>query len=108
MFSAVAFINLAQIGGLVIALTLANTIFLNVAQSQISRVLPGADSTTVKAAISGAGSTFLKTLSKDVQRQVLHGIVVAISKSYILCLAAGALGLVLAMGMKWERAILVL
>ncbi|KAL8916099.1 MAG: hypothetical protein Q9172_006453 [Xanthocarpia lactea] len=106
--TAVSFINLAQIGGLVIALTLANTIFLNVAAQQIADVLPQADPDAIKAAISGAGSAFLRTLSEQTQQQVLHGIVIAISKTYILCITSGALSLVLALGMKWERAILVL
>lgn len=106
--AAVAFINLAQIGGLVIALTIANTIFLNVAQRQISHVLPGADPNAIKSAISGSGSAFLRTLSKESQQQVLHGIVVAISRTYIPCITSGALGFVLALGMKWERVFLVM
>lgn len=61
-----------------------------------------------KAAISGAGFAFLRTLSEQTQQQVLQGIVIAISKTYILCITSGALSLVLALGMKWERAILVL
>ncbi|KAL8989002.1 MAG: hypothetical protein Q9177_002018 [Variospora cf. flavescens] len=56
MSSAVSFTNLAQIGGLVIALTLANTIFLDVAAQQVADVLPQADPDAIKAAISGAGS----------------------------------------------------
>ena len=103
-----AFINLAQVGGLVLALTLANTIFLNIAQRQIADALLGADPATVKSAVSGAGSAFLQTLSKDAQERVLHAIVVAISKAYILCITSGALGVVLALGMKWEKAILVM
>ncbi len=106
--SAVAFINLAQIGGLVISLTLANTVFLNVAQNSIGAVLPGADPAAIKSAISGTGSAFLKTLSAEKQQQVLHAVIDAISKTYILCIAAGALGLVLSFAMKWERVILIL
>ena len=105
---AVSFINLAQVGGLVLALTLANTIFLNVAQRQIADALPGADPATVKSAVSGAGSAFLQTLSRESQQRVLHAIVVAISKAYVLCITSGALGVILAVGMKWERAILVM
>lgn len=108
MSSAVAYINLAQIGGLVIALTLANTIFLNDAQKQIANVLPSASSDQIKSAISGSGSPFLQSLNQDLQAQVLHGIVVAMSKTYILCITSGSLILVLAFGLKWERVFLVM
>ncbi|MCJ1405451.1 hypothetical protein MMC11_008679 [Xylographa trunciseda] len=106
MSLAVAYINLAQISGLVIVLTLANTIFLNVAQENIAAVLPTADSATIQLALSGTASSFLQTLSPAVQAQVLHAIISAISKTYILAIAGGALGLVCALAMKWERLVL--
>ncbi|KAL9585335.1 MAG: hypothetical protein Q9212_001594 [Teloschistes hypoglaucus] len=105
---AVAFINLAQIGGLVIALTLANTVFLNVAQREISHTLPTASPEAIKSAISGAGSEFLSTLSQELQNKVLHDIIVAVQKTYILCITTGVLGFVLALGMKFERVFLVM
>lgn len=94
--AAVALVNLAQIGGLVIALALANTIFLNVAQQQIAHVLPTADANDILAVISGTSSGFLKALSPGLQRQVLHAVVKAIDKTYILCITGGAMELVLA------------
>ncbi|ERF73026.1 hypothetical protein EPUS_07120 [Endocarpon pusillum Z07020] len=108
MSAAVAFINLAQISGLVIALTLANTIFLNDAQIQIANILPNASPDEIDSAISASRSAFLQSLSRDVQQQILHAIVVSISKTYILCMTSGALILVLAFGLKWERVFLVM
>lgn len=104
---AIAFINLAQIGGMVIALTLSNTIFLNVAQQKIGAVLPGTSPELIKSAISGTSSAFLRTLDPDKQAQVLHAIVGALSKTYTLVMTSGAVGLVLSMLMKWESVVLV-
>ena len=48
----------------------------------------------------------MRALSPELQRQVLHAIVKAIDKSYILCIAGGAMGLMLAFFMKIERVFL--
>lgn len=61
--------NLAQIGGLVIALTLANTVFLNNAEKQIADILPNASSDEVKSAISASRSALLQSLPRDIQQQ---------------------------------------
>lgn len=92
---------------MVIALTLSNTIFLNVAQQKIGAVLPGTSPELIKSAISGTSSVFLRTLDPDTQAQVLHAIVGALSKTYALVITSGAVGLVLSMFMKWESVVLV-
>ncbi|KAI9776218.1 MAG: hypothetical protein M1839_000539 [Geoglossum umbratile] len=106
MSSSVAFINLAQIGGLVVSLTLANTVFLNLAQKYVRDVLPDADPNTIKAAISGTVSTFLRTLSPEVQKQVVHAVISAIGKTYLIVVAFGSAELLLSFGLKWERVFL--
>lgn len=93
---------------MVIALTLSNTVFLNVAQQQIGAVLPGTSPELIKSAVSGTSSTFLRTLDPVKQAQVLHAIVGAISKTYALVITSGALGLVLSIFMKWEAVVLIL
>lgn len=93
---------------MVIALTLANTIFLNVAQQQIGAVLPGTSPEVIKSAISGTSSEFLRTLDPDRQAQVLHAVVGAIGRTYTLVITSGALGLILSICMKWEAVLLVL
>lgn len=103
-----AFINLAQIGGLDVALTVANTVFLNVAIKQVSLVLPLADPATVKSAISGTGTAFVRSLAPDVQLMVFKAVVYSISRTYIFCIAAGALMIILSAGMRWEKVFLVL
>ncbi len=101
--AAVAYTNVAQIGGITIALTLANSIFLNVAMSKISAILVGVDRSIVQSTISGRGSLFLRTLSPEIQAEVLHAIVEAIGQTYIVALVAGAVGLIMSFGMKWEK-----
>jgi len=106
MSLAVAFINIAQIGGLAISLCLANSVFLNVAKNKIHHILPNVNIELIKSAISGTNSVYLKSLSPELQQRVLHAIVESISDTYILCIAAGALGFVLSLTMKWERVFL--
>ncbi|EHK98769.1 putative HC-toxin efflux carrier TOXA [Glarea lozoyensis 74030] len=101
--SAVGFITCAQTSGVTIALAIANSIFLNGAQDNIAKVLPDVPTATIQAAIAGAGSEFVKGLSDKLKREVLVAIVDAMSKTYILVLTAGALVLVLSLGMKREK-----
>jgi hypothetical protein len=101
--SAVGFITCAQTSGVTIALAIANSIFLNGAQENIAKVLPDVPTATIQAAIAGAGSEFVKGLSDTLKRDVLIAIVDAMSKTYILVLTAGALVLVLSLGMKREK-----
>jgi hypothetical protein len=89
-----------------LSLTLANTIFLNLAQKYVRDVLPNADPNTIKAAISGTVSTFLQTLSPEVQKQVVHAVISAINKTYVVVIACGSVELLLSFGLKWERVFL--
>jgi hypothetical protein len=87
-------------------LTLANTIFLNLAKKYVRDVLPNADPNAIETAISGTVSTFLQTLSPEVQKQVVHAVISAINKTYVLVIAFGLVELLLSFGLKWERAFL--
>ncbi|KAL8974582.1 MAG: hypothetical protein Q9197_001174 [Variospora fuerteventurae] len=97
---AIGFITAAQIGGVTIALAIANSVFLNKSASGIQAVLPGIPEEQVQAAISGAGSDFLNALDDSTQARVLEAIVDAIKNVYILVMVAGALALLLAFLMK--------
>jgi hypothetical protein len=101
--SAVGFITCAQTSGVTIALAIANSIFLNGAQENIEKILPDVPVATIQAAIAGAGSTFVKSLSETLRKEVLKAIVDAMSKTYILVITGGALALVLSFGMKREK-----
>lgn len=106
MAMSVAFLNLAQVTGIVLWLSLSNTIFLNLAQKYVADVLPNADPTSIKAAISGTGSAFLNTLTPELRQQVLSGVVRAIQRTYCLVMATASLEFILSFGLKWERVFL--
>ncbi|KFZ18222.1 hypothetical protein V501_01335 [Pseudogymnoascus sp. VKM F-4519 (FW-2642)] len=105
--SAVGFITCAQISGITIALAIANSVFLNKSQAAISAIFPGIPTSDIQAAITGAGSAFVASLSGAVKREVLAAIVASMSKTYILIIAAGALTTVLSFGLKRERLFMV-
>lgn len=101
--SAVGFITCAQVSGVTIALAIANSVFLNKSQTAIEAILPNVPLAEIQAAIAGAGSAFVASLSDAVKLEVLEAIVSAMSKTYILVITAGALTTVLSFAMKRER-----
>jgi MFS family permease len=100
---AVGFITCAQVSGVTIALAIANSVFLNKSQTGIEKILPGVPVAEIQAAIAGAGSQFVDSLSESVKLEVLKAIVSAMSKTYILVITAGSLVTVLSAFMKRER-----
>jgi MFS family permease len=100
---AVGFITCAQVSGITIALAIANSVFLNQAQAGIQKILPGVPVAEIQAAIAGAGSQFVASLSEGVKLEVLKAIVSAMSKTYILVITAGSLVVVLSAFLKRER-----
>lgn len=101
--SAVGFITCAQVSGVTIALAIANSVFLNKSQTSIEKILPGVPTEEIQAAIAGAGSKFVQSLSDSVRHDVLVAIVDAMSQTYILVITAGALVTVLSFAMKREK-----
>jgi MFS family permease len=101
--SAVGFITCAQVSGVTIALAIANSVFLNKSQEGIQKILPGVPVSDIQAAIAGAGSQFVDSLSDGVKLEVLKAIVSAMSKTYILVITGGSLVVVLSAFMKRER-----
>lgn len=101
-----AFINLGQMTGMTIGLTVANSIFLNLAQKYIQDALPSANPNQIKAAISGTGSAFISSLSLQDQASVIHAIISAISKPYLLLVVVSSIEFVLSFFLKWERVFL--
>ena len=97
---AVGFITCAQVAGVTISLAVANAVFLNLAETSITAILPGVSKADVQAAITGVGGAFLRTLDPATQRRVLGAIVVAVQRVFVLGIAAGAVAVVLALGMS--------
>jgi MFS family permease len=100
---AVGFITCAQFLGITVALAIASNIFLNQSAEGIQKILPDMSHQEIQAAIAGATSDFVKNLSPDIRNHVLGAIVDAISTSYALVIAAGALVTMLSLGMKREK-----
>jgi hypothetical protein len=73
--SAVGFITCAQVSCVTIALAIANSVFLNKSQAAISAILPHVPVADNQAAITGAGSAFVASLSNAVKRELLAAIV---------------------------------
>ena len=102
---AVGFINVAQIGAIVIALTINGSIFQNIGFQHISQALAGLDfsSEEIRAALAGAKSTVFTNVTPEVRQAVIEGIVKAIGDGWILVIVAGAVTLVAGVFMRWER-----
>ena len=97
---AVGFITCAQVAGITISLGVANAVFLNLAENAITHLLPGVARADVQAAVTGVGGAFLRTLDPEMQQRVLQAIVTAIQRVFILGIVAGALAVVLSLGMS--------
>ncbi|KAF7853843.1 uncharacterized protein EAF02_011833 [Botrytis sinoallii] len=101
--SAVGFITCAQVGGVTIALAIANSVFLNGSQEKIQAILPDLPAAEIQQAIAGAGSEFVKNLTEMQQKEVIQAIVESMSKTYAMVITAGALTVVLSLLMKREK-----
>ena len=103
--SAIRFINMAPLGGTTIALTIAGRIFQTFAFKNVKNALAGtgASDGDVQAAIAGASGSLFESLTPQVRKNVLDGVVNAIDKAYILVIVGGAVTLVCAVFLKRER-----
>ena len=103
--AAIGFINVAQIGGIVIALTVSGTVFQNIAARNLGKVLYplGFSSADVQGAIAGSQSTLLEQLLPAERENAIEAIVQAIDKTYALVIAAAGLALVTSVLLRRER-----
>ncbi|KAL2139965.1 hypothetical protein VTI28DRAFT_4442 [Corynascus sepedonium] len=97
---AVGFMTCAQVGGSTIALSIANTIFLNRATTQITQILPDKPGSAVQAMISGANRALLRSLDGAVRTDVRNAIVTSITDALTLDVTAEALTLVVALFLR--------
>ena len=102
---AVGFINSAQIGAFVIALTITGAIFQNVGFHKVSLALDGLgfSADDIHTALAGAKSDVFSHVSDEIRMKVIVAIVDTISKTYAVVIVAGALNIVAASLMKRER-----
>ncbi|KAI6246972.1 Efflux pump [Erysiphe necator] len=100
---AIGFISCAQLSGITIILSTANSIFLNRATSSLVALLPGQSQEQISSSIAGAGSTFVKSLDSELKVKVLSAVVRANSDTYLLAIVGGALTLVMSLLLKREK-----
>lgn len=103
--NSIGFINVAQIGTIAISLSMAGSIFQNVGfnklkEALVSYNLPDA---VVRSALAGVDSPLLQSGNKDIIALVVGAVSDTMAKTYAMNIAAGALALVAAMGMRWEK-----
>lgn len=103
--AAIRFINMSQLGGTTIALTIAGRVFQTYAFKNVKHALAGLGFTDaqVGAAVAGAQGTLFDSLTPKVREAVLEGIVKAIGKAYILVIVGGATTLICSFLMKREK-----
>lgn len=103
--AAIRFINMSQLGGTTIALTIAGRVFQTYAFKNVKQALAGLGYTDgqVRAAVAGAQGTLFDSLTPKVRNAVLEGIVQAIAKAYILIIVGGATTLICCFFMKREK-----
>jgi hypothetical protein len=103
--AAIGFINVAQIGGIVIALAISGTVFQNTAFKNLSQVLDGLgfSDVDIRSAIAGAQRVVFDRIDGDVRGRAIDGIVAAIGKTYALIIAGSSLALVTSVFLKREK-----
>jgi len=103
--AAIGFMNLAQLGGTTIALTIAGQVFQSYAFMNTKAALAGLglSDEDIHGAIAGAQSDLLANVSEEVRAMVLEGIVSAIDKVYLLIVAGGAVTLICSVFLKREK-----
>jgi hypothetical protein len=106
--AAISFMNVAQLRSIVLALTIAGSVFQNVAIHDISAALAGQGFTVaeIKSVVAGTQSAVFQRGSLEVQLAALKALIGAMDNVFALVIAGGALTIVAAVSMKREKAFL--
>ncbi|KAL6234374.1 hypothetical protein BDW75DRAFT_241187 [Aspergillus navahoensis] len=103
--SAIAFINIAQIGGIVMALSISGTIFQNVTYNRLVGPLgaAGYGPQEIRSSLSGTLSPVYASMPDNLREIVNLAIVHSIGQLYYLVVAAGAVLIVCSILLKREK-----
>ncbi|PQE05532.1 HC-toxin efflux carrier TOXA protein [Rutstroemia sp. NJR-2017a BBW] len=103
--AAIGFINVAQIGGVVIGLAISGTVFQSTAFRNVKHAFEGLgfSDAQIRSAIAGSQSTLFESVSDSVRAKAVEGIVQAIDKTYYLVVAGGALVIITSLFMRREK-----
>jgi MFS family permease len=102
---AIGFINIAQIGSGVISLTIAGTIFQNLASHHLRSALAGYgfSESEIRGAIAGTQSAVFQHGSAEVRQLAIEAVIKAMDSVFILTITAGAVCTVASVFMKSEK-----
>ena len=104
--AATGFVALGQLIGPTIALSVAGTVFIDTATSNLEALLPNIPVATIKNAIAGTAGPLLATLDQTTRTDALKIIVDSIQKVYILAIAAMSVGFVCSVLLRHERIVI--
>lgn len=101
----IQYINVAQQGSILIALTICSAIFQDIAYDRLINILGPAGYSTadIQAAIAGARSKALTSAPADLRAATLEVLISVIGDCYLLVVVSGALLIICAACMHWER-----
>ncbi|KAK0609540.1 MFS drug efflux transporter [Bombardia bombarda] len=99
---AVGFCTLAQLAGPAVSLAISNAVFLNKAADGIQNIAPELSRETVLGLVSVASGGGALPFTEAQKVEVIHIIVEAMSRCYIISLTAGAVTLAMSFFMKPE------
>ena len=101
----ISFMNVAQIGTIVLALTIAGSIFQNTAINNLTNALNGFnyDAAAIKSAVAGTQSAIFEQGSPLVRSLALKALIDAMDNVFVMILAGGALTILVGLGMKKEK-----
>ncbi|UKZ61848.1 uncharacterized protein TrAtP1_003109 [Trichoderma atroviride] len=107
MGDALAFQNVSQIGGSVIALVIAGQVFQSSATHNLTKVLAGSaynfSAADIQNAIAGAQSIIFEEISGDLRDQAILAITRAMQKAFILVCVGGGVHTITGLLMKREK-----
>jgi MFS family permease len=101
----IGLMNTAQLGSIVLCLTISGAVFQNLAINYLTRDLSGLgfSQDDIKAAVAGTASVIFATADETTKAIAIHDIVEAIRRVYGLVIAAGVLGLISSLFLRWEK-----
>ena len=104
----ISFMNVAQIGTIVLALTIAGSIFQNVAINRLTTALAGRGYSfdDIKGAVAGTQSIIFRQGSPEVKELALKALIDAMDNVFVMIIAGGAVTTVAGLLMKREKVLL--
>ncbi|KAJ9614200.1 hypothetical protein H2200_002336 [Cladophialophora chaetospira] len=103
--AAIGFVNVAQIGSIVISLTIAGTVFQNLAYENLRSALVeyGFTESELRSAVAGTQSAVFQRGTEEVKQLAVKAIIKSMDSVFILTIAAGAVTVVAAAFMRREK-----